>query len=106
MWAAGPVRERSQSRLSQLPAAMRHAPAIVCSARHPLLPPAWHPGWGNNELQNYTGRWTNVRVMDGNLVLQAQVGSCRAEQGRPACCLALGRNLLQNGDCSQAALSP
>lgn len=108
VWAAGPVRERSQTRLSQAPAAMRHAPAIVRSARRPLLPPASHPGWGNNELQNYTGRWANVRVMDGNLVLQAQVGRAAGGHNRtpcPACCLALGRNLLHTGDCLQAALS-
>lgn len=29
-------------------------------------------GWGNNELQNYTNRWNNVRVENGNLVITAQ----------------------------------
>ncbi len=29
-------------------------------------------GWGNNELQYYTGRTENLRVEDGNLIIQAR----------------------------------
>lgn len=37
------------------------------------LPTRHAAGWGNNELQNYTSRWVNVRVAQGTLILQAQV---------------------------------
>ncbi len=32
-------------------------------------------GWGNNELQEYTNSYQNVRVEDGNLVITVQKGA-------------------------------
>ncbi|KAL4426027.1 hypothetical protein ABPG75_010043 [Micractinium tetrahymenae] len=40
------------------------------------------PGWGNNELQVYTGRRVNVRVQSGSLVITAQAEHAGSPYGR------------------------
>lgn len=37
-------------------------------------------GWGNNEKQYYTGRTENLRVEDGNLVLEARKEQCEQSE--------------------------
>jgi len=46
-------------------------------------PPTNDPGWGNNEWQAYTTDLNNVRVEDGNLVIQARcvIAPCVTQDG-------------------------
>lgn len=83
-------------------------PGVPCPMHpQPSLRPPLHgarAGWGNKELQNYTRRWTNVRVMNGNLVLQAQVGSRGAWVSCSQLFVSLAQSALLHPSCLPALL--